>query len=471
MPTVSVFKSSTVMVKSPRGTKIITRQKLRKYSWLPDVLRVKGSVVPRIVGPVLTVTIFATGAAYVWAQGVDISLTNSVVPLLSVVERVSSSCPLSYILNTEHAKSTSYDRYYEGRKDFGTMVSHIRNLTRLIWVNVSTPPADDIAKGKSAAANLTPAQLRRRKVDAIKLCLAFAYATKHYLRGEDGLDWEDYAGILPASTARLARGQYVPPNKDYRYSTKGTSAYTTYAATEFTSRRGSGDASPHTGSSTPGVMGSGTDLERGRERSRSVDATKRIRVKRSKDRLKAPGKTAATPLMSSLQHTIDFSTDPDALSTPLPMVIAHELSRALFTFRRDGYLETVGPAGVNAMNQMVQGMIDMMTCMERVANTPIPRSYSIHLKQCVSLYLFVLPFVLVKELGWGMVPVVTVVAFTLMGIEGIADEIEMPFGLDKSDLPLERYCEDLKEEVEFMVEKMPEGGEGMYGYDDGQGDD
>lgn len=27
-----------------------------------------------------------------------------------------------------------------------------------------------------------------------------------------------------------------------------------------------------------------------------------------------------------------------------------------------------------------------------------------------------------------MVPVVTVVAFTLMGIEGIAEEIEMPFG-------------------------------------------
>lgn len=27
-----------------------------------------------------------------------------------------------------------------------------------------------------------------------------------------------------------------------------------------------------------------------------------------------------------------------------------------------------------------------------------------------------------------MIPVVTVVAITLMGIEGIADEIEMPFG-------------------------------------------
>ena len=81
-------------------------------------------------------------------------------------------------------------------------------------------------------------------------------------------------------------------------------------------------------------------------------------------------------------------------------------------------------------------MIDMMTSMERIANTPIPRSYSIHLKQCVSLYLFALPFTLVKDLGWTMVPLVTVVAFTLMGIEGIADEIEMPFGKDKADLPL-----------------------------------
>jgi putative membrane protein len=43
-----------------------------------------------------------------------------------------------------------------------------------------------------------------------------------------------------------------------------------------------------------------------------------------------------------------------------------------------------------------------------------------------------------------MIPVVTIVAFTLMGIEGIADEIEQPFGTDGSDLPLGAY---LKEEI------------------------
>jgi putative membrane protein len=116
-------------------------------------------------------------------------------------------------------------------------------------------------------------------------------------------------------------------------------------------------------------------------------------------------------------------------------------------------------------------MVDQMTSMERVANTPIPVSYGIHLKQCVTLYLFALPLTLVRELGWGAIPLVTVVAFTFMGIEGIADEIEMPFGSDPGDLPLDRYCQDLKEEIDYIIERLPEGGVGGHGYDDGEGDD
>jgi len=58
------------------------------------------------------------------------------------------------------------------------------------------------------------------------------------------------------------------------------------------------------------------------------------------------------------------------------------------------------------------------------------------LKQCVSLYLFALPMTMANDLGWVTVPLVTAVAFTFMGIEGIADEIEMPFGTDERDIPI-----------------------------------
>lgn len=36
---------------------------------------------------------------------------------------------------------------------------------------------------------------------------------------------------------------------------------------------------------------------------------------------------------------------------------------------------------------------------------------------------------------------------------------------------VERYCEDLKGDVQYVIERLPEGGEGMYGVDDGEGDD
>ncbi|KAH7889753.1 Bestrophin/UPF0187 [Phlebopus sp. FC_14] len=388
-------------MESRRGSKFtlvtLKRKHLRKYSWLPDVLRVKGSIIARIFGPVLTVTIFATLVAYAWSKGKRVALTNSVVPLLSVV--------VGLILVFRNG--TSYDRFWEGRKCFSTVTSNVRNLSRLIWIFVCLPPTEDDPghiKGKTPITSLTPAELRRQKVEVLQFCVSFPYALKHYLRGEDGMDYDDLPRVLP----------------------------------------------PHFTRPTP-------------------DATKRIQRKRSKKNVQNPGST--TPLLGSSHQTVEFHPYADQLSTPLPLIIAHELSGAVARFKREGLLENVGPAGMNAMNGLIQSMVDQMTSMERVANTPIPAPYAIHLKQCVTLYLFALPLTLINDLGWSMIPIVTVVAFTLMGIEGIADEIEMPFGYDRHDLPLDTYCDDLKEEVEYMIERLPEGGQGSQGYDDGEGDD
>ncbi|KAJ7285647.1 Bestrophin, RFP-TM, chloride channel-domain-containing protein [Mycena rebaudengoi] len=387
----------------------IKRRHLRKYSWLPDVLRIKGSIIKRIFGPVLTVTLFATAVAYADYRGYRIQLTNSIVPLLSVV--------VGLILVFRNG--TSYDRYWEGRKSFGSMTSNIRNISRLLWIQVALPPTDEQpahAKGKTPVTEITETQLRRRKVEALRLCLSFAFSVKHYLRGEDGVQWDDYRGVLPASFIRA---------DEIGHNTQRTTVAGSYAATR-------------DNSTAPSLNGSSEVLK--------PDATKRVRPKRSKTQV-----TQYSPLLSGTQATVDFHAFSEETSMPLPLVIAHEITRILFKFRRDGLLETVGPAGTNAMTQLVQGMVDQMTSMERVANTPIPISYGIHLKQCVTLYLFALPMTLVKELGWATIPLVTVVAFTFMGIEGIADEIEMPFGSDPGDLPLDRYCQDLREEIKQVL--------------------
>jgi putative membrane protein len=378
---------------------------------------------------VLTVSLFSAAVVYAYEKAQLVALTNSVTPLLSVV--------VGLILVFRNG--TSYDRYYEGRKSFGAITSQARNLARLVWVQVALPPTDDTT-GKTPSTDITPLQLRRRKSDALKLILSFVYAVKHYLREEDGLGWEDYVGVLPAW---FMRGQ------SRHQSRRGS------ISTSHNSVADNASSSGNSRSDSPLIDGSTTP------------ATKRVRVKRSLDKIH----TAKSPLLSGSReyNTIDFEYL--EVSIPFPLVIAHELTRMLFAFRKDGLLETVGPAGVNSMNTIVSSLVDQLTNVERIANTPIPKSYGIHLKQCVTLYLFSLPFALVKELGWATVPIVTIVSFTFMGIEGIAEQIEMPFGLDECDLPLDRYCSDLKEEINYILENFPEGGIGGYGWDDGQGDD
>lgn len=82
----------------------------------------RGSIIPTVLGPVLTVTLFAAAvAAASILYGKEVGLTNNVVPLLSVVVAL-----LLVFRNT-----TAYERFAEGRKDFTTLISNARNLSRV----------------------------------------------------------------------------------------------------------------------------------------------------------------------------------------------------------------------------------------------------------------------------------------------------------------------------------------------------
>jgi ion channel-forming bestrophin family protein len=161
---------------------------------------------------------------------------------------------------------------------------------------------------------------------------------KHYLRGEDGLDHQDYAGLLPRSFARFDDAGYLtqsPSSIDIM-----SNSYATMGV----------DASR-----------ASTILERDNDSPHS-DATKRVRVKRSNPNLKPA--SSSTPLLADSHTTVQFGDD---ASMPLPLMyglflssaaglrksdiislflrIATEISRRLYHFRRDGFGETIGPAG------------------------------------------------------------------------------------------------------------------------------
>lgn len=69
-----------------------------------------------------------------------------------------------------------------------------------------------------------------------------------------------------------------------------------------------------------------------------------------------------------------------------------------------------------------------------------------------------------NDLGWRTIPIVTVVAFTLMGIEGIADEIEMPFGEDIPDILfylINRADRQVMIPMIYPLVSVPQGGQAI----------
>jgi len=284
------------------------------------------------------------------------------------------------------------------------------------------PPLEDeaIRTARTRAEEMITAE----KIRAIKLLLSFVFAVVHHLRNEHGVDFDDYNDILPLDFRAKVGRDNAPLVL--------LSRYATHAAID------------------RGRLGHTPSFRKGASVQKSNNSS-------SPHQDIAPSEVTA--LLGDDHTTVEFRAHETPASLPLPLIISHELTRVLFKFRRRGYLDVLGPAGFNAMNTCVATMVDQLTALERVATTPIPISYGIHLKQCVSLYLFSLPFTLIQDMHWRMVPLVTLVAFTLMGIEGIADAIEMPFGRGKADLPLENYCIALRSEVEYMIERLPQGPE------------
>jgi putative membrane protein len=106
---------------------------------------------------------------------------------------------------------------------------------------------------------------------------------------------------------------------------------------------------------------------------------------------------------------------------------------------------------LNDMIQLLHQMIDVVGICERILKTPIPLAYSIHLKQLLLIYCLSLPFQMVAQLQWMTAPIVSLISFTLLGIEEIGIQIEDPFGHDPNDLPLDNICRTMMRNIEDLI--------------------
>ena len=130
----------------------------KKMYWFQIALQLKGSVIKSIYKRVLVCGLFGFFISILYYFKFPVSQPSLATVIPSIV------LGLLLVFRT----NTAYERFWEGRKMWGSLVNNVRNLSRQIWV---------------AIVELEP-QDRKNKIAALRLLVAFAVATKFHLRGQ-----------------------------------------------------------------------------------------------------------------------------------------------------------------------------------------------------------------------------------------------------------------------------------------------
>ncbi|GAB3883593.1 bestrophin family protein [Spirosoma agri] len=142
--------------------------------------------------------------------------------------------------------------------------------------------------------------------------------------------------------------------------------------------------------------------------------------------------------------------DPASLQSyaHIPGRITALLMRRFQILKQQGH---VGDADLITIRLYHQALLDITGACERIKKTPIPFSYSFFIKLFISVYLLLMPLVLVDTYAYFVILAGALAAYALLGVEMIGAEIEDPFGLDCNDLPLNQIAHTIGRNVHELL--------------------
>ena len=101
--------------------------------------------------------------------------------------------------------------------------------------------------------------------------------------------------------------------------------------------------------------------------------------------------------------------------------------------------KTISDKDVSSLENYFSNIIDKIGVCERIKDTPIPISFSLHIKVSIFIYIFTLPFGLFYDLKLWSTLMVMIIFYIIYGIELISEEIENPFRNDPNDIPIDDF--------------------------------
>ncbi|KAK1230952.1 hypothetical protein PQX77_005926 [Marasmius sp. AFHP31] len=388
--------------------------------------------------------------------------------LLTVIGTV-----LGFVIS--YRTTSSFERYNEGRRLWSQIILATRTFARTVWFHIPDPPATE-----TESAEVLRARAMIEKKTVINLLEAFSVAVKHYLRGEDGIYYEDLyylvkflpAYALPPGLPHAANDPSAEAH-DKESSATSTATHPSEGGNTFLHRRTHEDdqhSAEPTDTSLP-APATATKPKTSRrttflqpfarsspvQRNPSVEST--TKVDRDKVILSRADEVYLLPSklppkyhyfdIFPLSLLVDLLTDRGrtvkgkkaaklrakmrnkAISHNLPLEISLYLSSYIAALQ-DRKINEVPTT--NTLLLSLNQLVDSLTGLERILTTPIPFSYSIHLWVVTLIYCFALPPQIWATLRWMTIPATVILAFIFFGFLVAGEEIENPFGYDKNDL-------------------------------------
>ncbi|MDA0659189.1 MAG: bestrophin family ion channel [Planctomycetota bacterium] len=128
-----------------------------------------------------------------------------------------------------------------------------------------------------------------------------------------------------------------------------------------------------------------------------------------------------------------------------PSEIVHQIYAWVAKAKAAG---TVDGDDLRVIDRDLALLLDVCGGCEKIARTPVVRSYRIFARQCIVLFLLSLPWGIAHDFGWWTVPLTIISAYFMLGMEIVAEHVEEPFGLDEDDLDLEGLCKTIEKSVD-----------------------
>lgn len=144
----------------------------------------------------------------------------------------------------------------------------------------------------------------------------------------------------------------------------------------------------------------------------------------------------------------DFIDDRLAAARFRPAMILLHIGGLVAERRRAGRIE---PILVTAMERHLDALSDVLGACERIANTPLPFTYSVIIHRTIYLYCFLLPFGFVDSIGVFTPLIVAFLAYTFYSLEALSDQLEEPFGLAANDLALDGMATTIETTLREML--------------------